>query len=108
MDGPPYYIENAEQIAGMFKALAHPIRLTLFAILAQGPRNVNDLVNRIGLPQGSVSHHLKILQGCGLLKSERRRTFVQYALMTPSLTELVSYFDRCSSHFGAIAQDDKL
>src|SRR5260370_37792116 len=66
---------EAERMAGMFKALADPVRLRLFSRVAahqSGEASVCDIQN-VGVSQPTVSHHLKKLREAGLLISARRR-----------------------------------
>ena len=42
-------------------ALAEPNRLAIVEFLRDGPRSVNDIVERLGLSQPLVSKHLKVL-----------------------------------------------
>ena len=42
-------------------ALAEPNRLAIVEYLRDGPRSVNDIVDRLGLSQPLVSKHLRVL-----------------------------------------------
>ena len=75
---------DAERMAGMFKALADPVRLRLFSRVAahqSGEASVCDIQN-VGVSQPTVSHHLKKLREAGLIISERRGTWV-YCRVAP-------------------------
>src|SRR6202012_1740553 len=77
---------EAERIAGMFKALADPVRLRLFSRVAAnqtGEASVCDIQN-VGVSQPTVSHHLKKLREAGLIISERRGTWV-YCRVAPGV-----------------------
>src|SRR6476659_10590608 len=72
--------DDAEVMAGMFKALGDPVRLRLFSNIASsegGETCVCDIPD-VGVSQPTVSHHLKKLREAGLLESERRGTWVYY------------------------------
>ena len=66
----------------LFKALADPHRAAIVATLARADREicVCDFVEGLPLNQPTVSHHLKILKEAGLIRGERRGTWVYYAL----------------------------
>ncbi len=66
--------------AQVCRGLADPKRILLLYALADGPRRVTDLANALGLPQPTVSHHLRILRERGLVVGQRRGTEVTYAL----------------------------
>jgi len=53
------------------KALADTHRWTVIAILMDGSKTVGELVDRLGLEQSLLSHHLKILRDEGLIESTR-------------------------------------
>ncbi len=60
--------------------LADPNRILLLYSLSQGPRNVTELCNELGMPQPHVSRHLKVLRERGMVTTERRGTVVVYSL----------------------------
>lgn len=66
--------------AQVCQGLADPKRILLLYALAEGPRRVMDLAETLGLPQPTVSHHLKILRERGLVTAEQEGTAVYYAL----------------------------
>ncbi|WP_129843548.1 metalloregulator ArsR/SmtB family transcription factor [Streptomyces sp. RFCAC02] len=83
--------QDAEKMAVMFKALSDPVRLRLFSKVASHPGGeacVCDIQD-VGVSQPTVSHHLKKLREAGLLTSERRGTWVYYAV-APSVVAAMS------------------
>ena len=80
----------------MLKALADPIRLRLFSEIASragGEACVCDISGGIDVKQPTISHHLKVLRDAGLLTSERRASWVYYALAPDPLRILATLFD---------------
>jgi ArsR family transcriptional regulator, arsenate/arsenite/antimonite-responsive transcriptional repressor len=76
--------EDAEELAGAFKAIADPARLRLLSFIAAQPSAeacVCHLIAPTGLTQPTVSHHLKVLTSAGLLERERRGTWMFYRLV---------------------------
>lgn len=72
---------DAETTASIFKALGDPTRVKLLSLVASSPTGeacVCELVVPLGLSQPTVSHHLKLLVGAGLLERERRGTWAYY------------------------------
>ena len=74
-----------EQFATVAKALGHPLRLELIEHLAQGPRSVEALATKLGLPIANVSQHLQALRRAGLVTAEREGKFVHYSLADESV-----------------------
>ena len=76
-------IEEAEQVAQVFKALGDPARvrlLSLIAAAADGEACICDLTDPVGLSQPTVSHHMKILVEAGLVQREQRGRWVYFAV----------------------------
>lgn len=75
--------EIAIQAASALKALADPHRLRMLSFIGATPEGevcVCDLTELTGLSQPTVSHHLKVMRDVGILQSERRGTWVWYAI----------------------------
>ncbi len=92
----PLSAEAAEDIAIKLKALADPVRLQLFSAIAShsgGEACVCDLSAGVVVSQPTVSHHLKVLREAGLLTSQRRASWVYYAVVPKALADLSVVFD---------------
>ena len=74
---------HAEICAG----LADSNRIMILYVLSDGPRNVTDICNVVGMPQPSVSRHLKILRERRMVTTERTGTIVTYSLADKRLIE---------------------
>lgn len=75
---------DADDLAALLKALADPARLRLLSFIAAQPDAeacVCHLVEPTGLSQPTVSHHLKLLHGAGLLEREKRGAWVYYRVV---------------------------
>lgn len=81
---------EAEELAAMFKALGHPVRLQIVELLSRyaGQVCVCDVESQFDLSQPTISHHLKILRAAGLLAAEPRGLWVYYHLR-PAAVERV-------------------
>jgi len=68
--------------ANLFKALADPYRLRIVATLSRSKHEVCvcDFTDAFPLKQPAVSHHLGVLRDAGLVRCERRGTWVYYRL----------------------------
>src|SRR3989475_9441218 len=69
-----------EAIAVMGKAFASPRRLELLDLLAQAPRNVDDLARASGQSTANTSQHLQALYAAGMVTRTRDGTSVRYEL----------------------------
>src|SRR5262245_55641774 len=68
------------EFAVVARALGHPLRLEIIEQLAQGPRGVEALSAKLGLPVANTSQHLQNLRRAGLVSAERAGKFVNYRL----------------------------
>ena len=75
--------DEAERTARVFKALGDPTRLRLISLIANSESSeacVCDLTEPIGLSQGTISHHMKLLVEAGLVTREQRGKWAHYAI----------------------------
>jgi len=76
--------------AGLFKGLAHPIRIRILEVLSVAPEvSVSELLNATGLEASHVSQHLAVLRRNRLVVSERRGSLVYYRLAYPQVADLL-------------------
>ena len=68
---------RAATTSDVFNAIAEPRRRDILDYLVAGERPVADIVAAIGLPQPSVSKHLRVLRDVGLVdvRPEGRQVF---------------------------------
>lgn len=91
MLGEPLAPAAAADLSAKLKALADPVRLQLFSAIAShagGEACVCDISAGVEVSQPTVSHHLKVLRDAGLLTSQRRASWVYYAVVSESLENL--------------------
>jgi ArsR family transcriptional regulator len=75
--------EDAERTARVFKALGDPTRIRLLSLIAAGADGeacICDLTEPVGLSQGTVSHHMKLLADAGLVTREQRGKWAYFAI----------------------------
>jgi len=75
-----------EARAQIIKALAHPARLLIVDELSKrGERCVCELTEMIGTDMSTVSRHLALLKGAGLVEDEKRGQMVFYRMRVQCL-----------------------
>ncbi len=75
--------DQADELAGVLKALADPVRLRVVSIIAgsdTGEVCACDLPEVLGRTQSTVSHHLGLLVDAGLLTREQRGKWAWFRL----------------------------
>ena len=72
------------------KTLAHPVRLRIVQLLLHGRYTVGEIAEDCEVPDNVASEHLRLLQRCGFLVSEREGRKVFYRVAEPHLAELMN------------------
>ncbi len=88
---------RAATTSDAFNAVAEPRRRDILNYLALRERSVNEIVDAMELEQPSVSKHLKVLKGVGLVdarKEGRQMLYKVNALAIRPLHEWTSTFER--------------
>lgn len=88
-------VEKSVHIAQMLKALGHPVRLQIVAVLCEQDTHVGALAERIGVTQSVVSQQLGILRMRGLVASTREAGLAVYRLAEPRLRQLIACMEGC-------------
>ena len=91
-----------EARAKIMKAMAHPARLLIVDELSRsGERCVCELTEMVGSDMSTVSRHLALLKGAGLVEDEKRGQMVFYRLRVKCVT---SFFTCIESVIACNAQ----
>lgn len=87
--------------AECLRILAHPHRLRMVQLLLQGDFTVSELAEACELPSAMASEHLRLMQRCGFLGSEKDGRKVFYRVVEPHLKNILKCIeDRFDSRTG--------
>jgi len=75
--------------AKFFRGFADPTRLAILETLLDGEKNVNEIIQLLGISQPNASAHLACLRDCGLVTSEGRGKFTYYRLYDDKIRDLL-------------------
>jgi DNA-binding transcriptional ArsR family regulator len=92
---------RAATTSDAFNAVAEPRRRHILSYLAVQERSVTEIVDALRLGQPSVSKHLKVLRGVGLVHARREGRQMLYkvnAMAIRPLHEWTSTFERLWKH----------
>ena len=82
----------------VFKALGHPDRRALLALLADGPRSAGELAGAFSASWPTISRHLAVLREAGLVSVEAQGTSRIYTITTSVVEDavgtLLEFIDR--------------
>lgn len=81
--------EAFAQAAECLKTLAHPVRLRFVQLLLHGRYTVGELAEDCEVPDNVASEHLRLMQRCGFLSSEREGRRVYYQVVEPHLANIM-------------------
>jgi DNA-binding transcriptional ArsR family regulator len=73
-------MNDSIRLARILKVLSVPARVRIVQLLKGRALCVNALTARLGITQGAVSQHLRIMRDAGLVVDEKRGYFVHYRL----------------------------
>ena len=74
----------------ILKALAHPSRLFIVDELSRGRRCVNELAELVSADISTISKHLSVLKGAGVVRDAREGARIYYSLRVPCVLNFFS------------------
>lgn len=72
-----------------FKALAHPLRIRILEILAQGDKSVNEIQQLAESEGSAVSQQLTVLKAKNIVTGTKEGNRVIYSLRDPMIIDLL-------------------
>lgn len=95
-----------EMQANVLRMLAHPRRLEMLHLLAEGPLEVGRIAQQLGISQPNASQHLALLRSSGLVEIERNGREIRYRLTDPEVMVACSvmrgFLERRISHLSNV------
>jgi DNA-binding transcriptional ArsR family regulator len=82
-------LDALQKAAECLRTLAHPHRLRMVQMVLQGRPAVGELARACAIPPHLASEHLRLMQHCGLLRSEREGRRIFYRVAEPHLAEIL-------------------
>jgi DNA-binding transcriptional ArsR family regulator len=82
----------ADETAGVFRALADPTRRQILQDLRDGELAAGEIASRFSISGPSISRHLSILKGAGLVAERREANRILYSLVEDRLANCVGGF----------------
>jgi DNA-binding transcriptional ArsR family regulator len=83
-----------EKMGEILKVLAHPARLEIVAGLTKNECNVSQIQQKLGLPQSTISQHLRILRSGGIIQGRREGTKVCYAVTNNWAKQIIAMLEK--------------
>ncbi|NOY43418.1 MAG: helix-turn-helix transcriptional regulator [Planctomycetes bacterium] len=83
-------LKSLEQAAECLRTLAHPHRLRIVQMLLQSEYTVGELAEACEIAPHMASEHLRKMQHCGFLDSEKDGQRRYYHVVEPHLANILS------------------
>jgi ArsR family transcriptional regulator len=80
---------HVQKAAHCVKAIAHPIRLSILSLLAEGEKNVQELTKALGTTQSNVSQHLFQMRARDMVVTRREGNMIYYSIQNPKMIKLM-------------------
>lgn len=75
----------------VFKALGHPVRRQIVAMLRGGPLPSGDIAAAFDMSWPTITGHLTALKDAGLVEAERQGSTIRYRLVISAAEEAVAF-----------------
>lgn len=80
-----------EEVALICKAMSDYNRLHIIEMLTEGEKCGCRLLEELCVTQPTLSHHMKILEGCGLVSSRKEGKWQHYSINCSKFNEYKEY-----------------
>jgi ArsR family transcriptional regulator len=102
--------DRVARYADMFSAMGTEPRLRIMQLLLSAhPEGlvVNEIQDELEIPGSTLSHHLDKLKNEGLVRVERKGTFLRYTANTEALREILQFlYAECCTRNKALKPQD--
>ena len=83
-------MDDLHKAAECLRTLAHPHRLRIVQMLLQDEYSVGELAEACGIASHMASEHLRLMQRCGFLDSEKDGQRRYYRVIEPHLANIMA------------------
>ena len=101
--------EQIMRYADMFAAMGNDARLRIMRLLLSahpGGMVVGDILQELGIPNSTLSHHLDKLKNEGLVRVRREGTFLWYTANADALQEVLTFlYAECCTRNQAVSPE---
>ena len=83
----------------LLKCIADATRFQILMTLEDGERCVCEIIEELREEQSLISHHLRALRKCGLIRRRREGKKIMYRLADPSILGLLINVEKLANKF---------
>jgi DNA-binding transcriptional ArsR family regulator len=81
---------DVDNVAGLLKTMAHPIRLKILCLLQDREMTVSEIREVVKTTNANVSQHLTILRNKNIINFRKDANFIFNKIADPRIIELMS------------------
>ena len=89
----------------LLKCISDDTRLSILQLIRKKELCVNDLVTELKKDQPLISHHLKALRSCGIIKSREAGKKTMYSISNKEVSRLISSIELASKRIISMCSD---
>jgi len=78
-------------IGDTFKALSDPTRREILNLLKRGSLTAGEISDKFAMTPATISHHLSVLKGAGLITDEKKGKYIHYELSMTMIEEMLGW-----------------
>jgi DNA-binding transcriptional ArsR family regulator len=86
-----FFLISLPPMNSVFKALSHPVRRRIIAMLRAGPMASGDIAAAFDMAWPTVTGHLTALKDAGLVSAERDGSSIRYRLDISAVEEALAF-----------------
>lgn len=90
----------------LLRCICEETRFEILTVLQGGESSVGGLAAKTGRDQPLVSHHLKTLKKCGIVRSRDEGKRVMYDISSPQLSALIASITDASQRISGLCDGD--
>ena len=80
---------EVDELAGLLKAISHPIRLKILCLLQERELSVSSIREQVKTTNANISQHLNILRNQGIIDYRRDANFIYNRISDQRIIELI-------------------
>ena len=80
---------EVENLSGLLKSIAHPIRLKILCLLQEKEMTVGEIRDEVETTHANISQHLSILRNQGVIDFRKDSNFIYNRIADQRITELM-------------------
>ncbi len=91
-------VEKLKKVAFILKTISHPIRIGIIELLTYNDElPVHEIMDKLGVEQSLISHHLSNMKLKGVLSSRREGKSIYYSLKLKEVTKVIECMEQCQN-----------